>query len=500
METRLFNKVDELLGRKFSRKDVKSIISTMGLDGAHLVEHIDDSLDEEDGRKAITAADIAIILRGIGYEVAMPGMAQSAAAPPPQRQFQNRQNMQSAPQNSPVTPPPPFSPDVTPREPEDEFSMKSIYQTRFNDKTSAQKAVLKGVIGDNYAEILYNQKVAFTKAMRYGQSELSLSEVRSLKAQIFPLDRIHNAVVEEGMTVANMKAVQIEAAGKLGGFAVPPQYQGDISKRLPGLTAVRGGGARVVTLLNTNSVEIPQWKGTSDRYIGELRGTWGSETKNPDEDNFELEMVQVPAHIYTYKIPMSLSLVEDASNLVSMLMEDIVSTLAMDEDEAFLIGTGVGRPSGILPGGDNAYGIKEVNSGDAANLTVAGIKKLKRGIASQYRKGGKWVANSDSYAIMEAFTAGAGTTNWAFPDLSDEEMLLKRQALESEAMADVAANAYPLLFGDFSGYTIVERLGMSIERFHDSNTGINKVEYHVRKRTGGAVEKPWMFAVQKVSA
>ncbi len=79
-------------------------------------------------------------------------------------------------------------------------------------------------------------------------------------------------------------------------------------------------------------------------------------------------------------------------------------------------------------------------------------------------------------------------------------MLLSRKAYESEAMPDVAPNAFPLLFGDMGGYTIVERLGMSIERMHDSYTGINKVEYHVRARIGGRPEKTCMAAVQKVAA
>jgi hypothetical protein len=47
---------------------------------------------------------------------------------------------------------------------------------------------------------------------------------------------------------------------------------------------------------------------------------------------------------------------------------------------------------------------------------------------------------------------------------------------------------------------VVERLGLSIQRFQDSNTGPNKVEYHVRRRIGGRVEQSWKFAVQKVGA
>ena len=67
-------------------------------------------------------------------------------------------------------------------------------------------------------------------------------------------------------------------------------------------------------------------------------------------------------------------------------------------------------------------------------------------------------------------------------------------------MADAAANTYPLIFGDFSGYAIVERLGLTIQRYNDSNTGINKVEFQIRRRIGGNVIQQWKFSVQKVAA
>jgi HK97 family phage major capsid protein len=66
-------------------------------------------------------------------------------------------------------------------------------------------------------------------------------------------------------------------------------------------------------------------------------------------------------------------------------------------------------------------------------------------------------------------------------------------------MSDIAGAAFPVIFGDMRGYTIVERLGMTIERFHDSYTGVNKVEYHLRRRIGGRVTRPWLFAVMKIT-
>src|SRR5690606_42108616 len=109
-----------------------------------------------------------------------------------------------------------------------------------------------------------------------------------------------------------------------------------------------------------------------------------------------------------------------------------------------------------------------------------------------------WFANSDPYGDIELLIDGNG--NYLCPDLTDTDMLLGRRAYEAEGLPDVASNAYPLVFGDPSGYTILERSGMTIARFQDSNTGINKVEFHFRRRVGGRVTKPWMFRVMKIAA
>jgi HK97 family phage major capsid protein len=380
-------------------------------------------------------------------------------------------------------------------------SMEAAYLMRFGDEDASQKAILSDYIGPNYRQVIHEQNMAYAKYLRGGERALDQREYKALKVLYFPLNSVFDAI-KSGASVGSVKATQVEAAGELGGFAVPPNSQSEISKRSAGLTAVRGAGARVIQLVNSNGIEIPLYRGDSKRYMGLMRGQWGTETQAPGDQNFKLDMELVMAHIWTFKVPMSVSLIEDAANLVTLVDEDIASTKAMDEDGCFLIGDGVGKPRGILPGGINADSLTEVVTGAAAAMTVGGITKLKRGMPSQYRDKAKtgWIGNSATYGVLEELTVGGGNLSRAFPELGERDELRGYRAFESEAMPDIAANAYPLLYCNMGGYTIVERLGMTIERFKDSNTGINKVEFHVRARVGGRVEKPWMFTVQKVSA
>lgn len=382
-------------------------------------------------------------------------------------------------------------------QPGETATMKAIYHLRFGEDSAAKSAVMADLVGANYRQRLWDQNAAFAKYLRGGESNLDRDEYKLLKSQIFAFEDI-TEMVKNGFDVATIKSTMVEAQGTLGGFAVPATMQSEILQRLPGLTAVRGGGAMVVNLTTGNSTEFIEITGGNDRYVSGLRGAWGSETQSPTEKNFTIGMKQVNADVYTYKVPMSQSLVEDASNLVTILQNLASSTMAMDEDEQFLIGDGIGKPQGILPGSANPHSLTEVVSGSAAALTANGIKSLKRGIAAQYRRTAVFVANSDTYLDIELLVDGGG--RYLFEDLTDQDTLLKRRALESEAMPDVAANAFPIIFGNMNGYGIVERSGMTVARFQDSNTGINKVEYHFRRRVGGRILEPWQFCVQKCAA
>lgn len=375
-------------------------------------------------------------------------------------------------------------------------SIDAAHMLRFKDESAAEKAILEDVIGKDYRAVLHEQLVGLNKYLKGGESNLTMQENKALRRQVFPLKAIYG--MAGGMAMADIKATQVEAQGELGGFAVPSTVQSEISTRLPGLTAIRGGGANVISLAQGNSIEIPQYRGDSDNYRGLLRGAWGTETQDPAAKNIKLDMVMVVANIYTFKVSFSQSVVEDAANLVSLFTTDVTDTEALDEDECFLIGNGVGKPLGVLPGGANTLGITQVHSGHDDALTAAGIKALKRGIPTQYRPDGVWIGNSSTFGAIEALVATDG--KFIFEDLSENEKLLNKKIFESEFMADVAASALPLLFGNPRGYTIVEKFGMTIARYQDSGTGPNVVEFHVRKRVGGRLEKPWMFAVQEVAA
>lgn len=388
--------------------------------------------------------------------------------------------------------------EETPAE-QEAAAVKSFYKMRFGAEADEIKAVLRDVIGPNYEQTVLDQNRAFAKYLREGDKRMELAEVKALNNQIFPQSQIKQ-MVDDGYYAKEIKDIMVAAQGTLGGNAIPPNFQENIITRLPGLTAVRGGGATVIKLATVAPIQIPSYTGGDKRYIGNLRGQWGNESLNPPTDqNATLGLETIVPDVYTYRVKMSRSLVESAANLVTLVQKDVGITMALDEDTAELVGDGAGKPRGILPGGTNADGLTEVASGAAATFTSDGVKAVKRGIPTQYRKDGVWVAASDTFGAIERLTVGGGNLAYAFPDLSENELLLNRKAYESEAMPAMAANAYALLFGDLSGYWIVEVNGMTIIRRDDSGTGPNQIWYDVRRLVGGRLVHPWAVCVAKTT-
>ena len=375
---------------------------------------------------------------------------------------------------------------------------KSVHVLRYgNDIDDNTSLVMREVYdGDDYRQLNYDQVKAFVGFLRGGEA------ARILKRQVWNIGDV-KSMLRDGMTVAEIKATMVEGQDILGGYAVPVEMGNQIIQRAYGLTAVRSGGATVVRT-SSKAIEWLSLTGADSdgRFATNLRGYWGTETKNPpSETNLTYGLENIPVHVYTYKVPMSTSFLEDAQNVAMIFSSHVADTLGIDEDYAFLVGDGVGKPRGILPASANSEGLNSVASLSASGVTMDGLKKLRRGVQSQYRGQGRasWIGNNGTGEALELLKDGEG--RYFF-----EDGLVAGQAAaggvwrESEAMPDIAASAFPILYGDLFGYMIVERLGLSIQRYNDSNTGINNVEFHVRRRIGGRLVEPWKMAVQTIAA
>jgi len=280
------------------------------------------------------------------------------------------------------------------------------------------------------------------------------------------------------------------------GYAIPKVMGSIFDETIRELSPFRQL-ANVLTMSQGNSMTFPinkkgginaKWRAEKDQY---------QETGNPS-----LGQLVINIHLADGLAFATREMLEDSAiNIEQWLATEAGEDFVALENSAFFYGDGAGKPRGFLTyvdlGGDR--NVASVASGDAAKFTRDGIVKLRGGIKTAYLQGAAFMANRASiteirllkddegrYSLINDFSQGPGTT------------LLGHPLIEAPDMPDVAANAYPLAFGNFNqGYQIVDRKQVTLERFNEIYNPF--IGFMFSKRVGGDLKKGEAIVVQKIA-
>jgi HK97 family phage major capsid protein len=399
---------------------------------------------------------------------------------------------------------PPFQWDSARREDSPMTGRKAAAMLRFQGGNSAAiKSIAGELYGMDYEMKRYDQAMAFGKMLRMGEKALDRHEIGLMRQVILTPNQI-KAYAVNGVEVYALKADMSDVVDQLGGLLVPEDFRTDMVERLPGMTVVRG----LADVLQTGSDMMTRVvvTGGNDRRTSAITTTWVGDVPTDDSartrPTFGVE--RTPIHITMAVVRVPRSLMEDTPfPLVQKINEWVSQAFAIDEDEQFLIGNGIAKPEGILPSSANGRSITEVVSGHATSInSLDGIKGVRYGIARQYRSEAAWVMNDATALIVSKIKDGEGRYMWEPSNqVGDPDLLYGHPVHTSEAMPDVAASAYPIIFGNFrQGYQIADRVGMSVVRDDVSEAESDLIKFIFRRRLGGQVKGTWPFAVMKISA
>ncbi len=278
-----------------------------------------------------------------------------------------------------------------------------------------------------------------------------------------------------------------------GGFLAPEEFGSELIKLLNEYSPVRSY-ARVV------SISAPEIK--YPRRVTGTAATWVGETDDRTESGMTFEQVTLtPFELATFTDVSNQLLEDNAYGLEGELLADYAESFGKTEGLAFVKGTGTGQPKGIM----TASGIKEVKTGVADAFPAANpadvLIGMYHGIATTHANSGVWLMNRQTlgtirqwkdgngrYLVLDPITAGGAST------------LLGRPIVEMPDMDDIGAGKFPILFGDLSGYRIIDRVGLSTLRDPYTLAGKGQVRFHARKRVGADVTHPDRFIKLKVAA
>lgn len=291
-----------------------------------------------------------------------------------------------------------------------------------------------------------------------------------------------------------------------GGYFVLPALSDTMTKKLFDSVAMRRL-ARVVTITAGAS-----WKEPID--LGEPAATWVGESQaRPTTATPSIGMLEVPVReIYSLQ-PVTQGLIDSVGfDLGGWLNDKLSDKFSRSEDKAFISGDDVLEPQGLLTApkssaaddsrawGTIQFKVTGAASGFPSSNPADVLKTLLWSLRAPYRNGASWLMSSSTMAEIDKFkdangqyllrpglTAGAPTTLLGYPVEVDEDM------------PDIAANAFPVAFGNFRlGYVIVDRVGLRVLR--DPFTSKPSVLFYAYRRVGGAVANSEAVKLLKVAA
>lgn len=304
-----------------------------------------------------------------------------------------------------------------------------------------------------------------------------------------------------------------EGVDSAGGYLVPEDWQSELLRKTA-INAVIRQLARVITT-SRDSVSWPKLTYTTDnKWTSPVRLTWTGEipvsaTAHRVTDP-TFGSLSIAIHTAMASLPLSNNLLEDSAfDVVGVGTDLLGEAFGLGEDDVFVNGTGVSQPFGLqtrITVGTETIGF--VVTGAAATVTADGFIDLFFGLPAQYRRNARFIMNSVTAKAARKLKDGASRYIWdamqAFntgglnsPAVQDS--LLGAGVSYDEFMPDPAGNAYVAFFGDFTGYLIADRAGMSVQRLSELYAETNITLLLAKKRVGADVIAPYRILAHKCS-
>jgi HK97 family phage major capsid protein len=277
-----------------------------------------------------------------------------------------------------------------------------------------------------------------------------------------------------------------------GGYWAPVEFVNEMIKAVTDISPMRQVAR--VRPTGSNSIQMPKRvRGANAYWVGE-------NTARADGGNPTYGMEEIPTHEMAAYSDISQQNIEDAQyDIEADLRQDIAEGQALLEGTAFVSGNGVSKPEGILV----ADAVTIQASGAAATIPNADcLKRLQAKVKEAYQLAARWMMSRTTRLEIELLKDGQGRYIWQ-PDYTQGSagLLFGKPITIDETFPSIAANAYPVLYGDIAAaYTIVDRIGISYLRDPYTQAGTGLVRIHARKRTGGRVVQAAAIAKLQVKA
>lgn len=260
-----------------------------------------------------------------------------------------------------------------------------------------------------------------------------------------------------------------------GGYLVPDEFERTLVEALVEESFFR----TIATVINTSS---------GDRKIPVVaskgEASWIDEEGAFPESDDVFGQVSISAYKVATMLKVSDELLNDSAfNLEAYISKEFGRRIGAKEEEAFFVGDGTGKPTGIF---NASGGAAEGTTTSTANITFDDVMDLFYAVKSPYRKKAAWVLNDTTVKALRKLKDNNGNYIWQ-PSVQagQPDMILNRPYHTSAYVPEVAAGAKVMAFGDFSYYWIADRQGRSFKRLNELFAANGQVGFLASQRVDG---------------
>ncbi|WP_321902079.1 phage major capsid protein [Paraburkholderia tropica] len=298
----------------------------------------------------------------------------------------------------------------------------------------------------------------------------------------------------------DINAALNKGADEQGGYLTPIEWDRTITNKLVLISPMRQL-CQVQSVSKAGFSKLFNLGGTASGWVGE------TDARPQTNTGTFAPLAFGSGEIYANPAATQGILDDSEIDLETWLAGEVQREFAKQEGLAFVSGDGTKKPTGILTyvtGGANAavhpFGaIETVNSGAAADITSDGIIDLIYDLPSAFTGNARFTMNRNTQRSVRKLKDGQGNYLWQPSYVAGQPATLAGYPVtEVPDMPDVAANATPILFGDFQqSYLIIDRIGVRVLR--DPYTAKPYVLFYTTKRVGGGLLNPEPMRAMKIS-
>lgn len=399
--------------------------------------------------------------------------------------------------------------------------LNELKQT-FEQFKAAHEEELKG-IKKNFADVVTTEKVEkintqitdLTKALDAVNVALAAAKLGGGGDDLDPAKAEHKAGFEKffrkgadaGLRDLEVKAKLTTQSDPDGGYLVPEETSATIDRVL-GLISVMRQLATVMPVGTDTYKKLVSMGGAGAGWVGEEEAR--PETGTPTLRELVFNVMEMYANPATTQKMLDDGIID----IGAWLADEVQITFAEMEGAAFIAGSGVKRPRGLLTydtvaNASWSWGkLGYVISGAAAafatpSTTVSpadAFIDLYYALKQGYRANASWLMSDAVMSSVRKFKDAEGNFIWAPPTAAAEvATILGKPVYNDDNMPAVGADAFPVAFGDFKrGYLITDRLGIRVLR--DPYTNKPNVHFYTTKRVGGGVSNFEAIKLMKIAS